>query len=315
MKRILITGAAGFIGFHLSKKLLDKGNYVIGLDNLSTGQTKNISELSIHPNFEFIKQDIQTPFDFKVDEIFNLACPASPLHYQKNPIDTMKTNILGSINVLELAKKYSIPVLQASTSEVYGNPEISPQSEAYLGHVNITGIRACYDEGKRAAETLFFDYHRLYNLNIKVVRIFNTYGPYLDPQDGRVVSNFIVQALKNQPITIYGNGSQTRSFCYIDDLVDGMLLMMNSREHGPINLGNPVDISVNELASKIISIIGSKSKLKYLKLPEDDPRIRKPDISKAINLLGFSPKVNLDEGILKTTYYFKPQFKLEDQWK
>jgi UDP-glucuronate decarboxylase len=250
-----------------------------------------------HANFEFIEHDVQIPFDIKVDGIFNLACPASPIHYQKDPIDTMKTNILGAINVLECAKKYQIPVLQASTSEVYGDPEVSPQSETYLGHVNMTGPRACYDEGKRAAETLFFDYHRLYDLDIKVVRIFNTYGPYLDPLDGRVVSNFIIQALKNEPITIYGDGSQTRSFCYVDDLVDGIMLMMNSKEHGPINLGNPNEMTVKELAEKVIELTKSKSELKYLDLPIDDPKIRRPDITKAKNLLGFSPKISLEEGL------------------
>lgn len=304
MKKFIVTGSAGFIGSNISKRLIREGHSVIGLDNLSTGQIRNIEDILNHDNFEFREINIQIPFEIKVDGILNFACPASPIHYQKDPINTMKTNILGAINVLDLAKKYDIPVLQASTSEVYGDPEVSPQSEVYLGNVNVIGPRACYDEGKRAAETLFFDYKRRYNLDIKVVRIFNTYGPYLDPFDGRVVSNFIVQALKNEPITIYGDGSQTRSFCYVDDLVDGILMMMDSREHGPINLGNPNEMTVRELAEKIIQLTNSKSLLKFMSLPKDDPKIRKPDITKAKNLLGFHPKISIEEGLLKTIKYF-----------
>ena len=305
MKKILITGAAGFIGSHLTQRLLDDGFLVVGLDNLSTGHLKNIKEFLENDNFEFIEHNVQEPIDAKVDAIYNLACPASPIHYQKDPVDTMKTNILGAIHVLELAKKYQIPVLQASTSEVYGDPEVSPQSEDYLGHVNMTGPRACYDEGKRAAETLFFDYHRKYGVDIKVVRIFNTYGPKLDPLDGRVVSNFIVQALNNEPITIYGDGHQTRSFCYVDDLVDGLIAMMSSKEIGPVNLGNPIETTVKELAQKIIELTKSSSKIRFMELPIDDPKIRRPDISKANQLLGFNPKVSLEKGLLKTIEYFK----------
>jgi UDP-glucuronate decarboxylase len=289
----------------LSKRLIAEGYQVVGLDNLSTGHLKNLDSLIHHERFEFIDHDVQSPFDIKVDGIFNLACPASPVHYQKNPIDTMKTNILGAINVLELAKKYDIPVLQASTSEVYGDPEVSPQSEEYLGHVNMTGPRACYDEGKRAAETLFFDYKRLYDLDIKVVRIFNTYGPNLDPLDGRVVSNFIIQALNNEPITIYGDGSQTRSFCYVDDLVDGILLMMNSKEHGPINLGNPVEMTVKELAEKIIELTSSNSQLVFLDLPIDDPARRNPNIGKAKLRLHFNPRILIEDGLKLSIKYFQ----------
>ena len=305
MKKYLITGAAGFIGSHLSKRLIAEGYQVVGLDNLSTGHLKNLDSLIHHERFEFIDHDVQSPFDIKVDGIFNLACPASPVHYQKNPIDTMKTNILGAINVLELAKKYDIPVLQASTSEVYGDPEVSPQSEEYLGHVNMTGPRACYDEGKRAAETLFFDYKRLYDLDIKVVRIFNTYGPNLDPLDGRVVSNFIIQALNNEPITIYGDGSQTRSFCYVDDLVDGILLMMNSKEHGPFNLGNPDELTVKELAEKVIELTSSNSQLVFLDLPIDDPARRNPNIDKAKLRLHFNPRILIEDGLKLSIKYFQ----------
>lgn len=304
MQRILITGASGFIGSHLLERMLLNGFNVVGVDNLSTGHFKNISQFLKNDNFEFINHNIQSPLDIKVDAIYNLACPASPLHYQKDPIDTMKTNILGAINVLELAKKYRIPVLQASTSEVYGDPEVSPQFEEYLGNVNFTGPRACYDEGKRAAETLFFDYRRKYQIDIKVVRIFNTYGPKLDPLDGRVVSNFIIQALNNEPITIYGNGNQTRSFCYVDDLVDGLILMMNSKENGPINLGNPNELSVKDLAIKIIRLTNSKSKIIYMNLPADDPKIRRPEIGLAIKKLDFFPKINLDLGLEKTIDYY-----------
>ena len=305
MKKILITGAAGFIGSHLTKRLLSEGHHIIGLDNFSTGKRSNLDDIIYHSSFEMIEHNIQEPLDIKVDMVYNLACPASPIQYQKDPIDTMKTSILGALNMLDLAKKYNIPILQASTSEVYGDPEVSPQSEAYLGHVNITGPRACYDEGKRAAETLFFDYHRTYGVDIKVVRIFNTYGPHLDMNDGRVVSNFIIQALGDEPITIYGDGSQTRSFCYVDDLVDGLIKMMNSSETGPINLGNPIEMTVKELAEKVIEITGSKSSISYLDLPADDPKQRRPDINKAQEKLGFNPIVKLEEGLAKTIEYFK----------
>ena len=304
-KRTLITGGAGFIGSHLSKRLLDAEHEVICVDNFSTGSKSNIIDFLDHPYFELIRHDINFPLYVEVDEIYNLACPASPIQYQKDPVQTMKTNVVGSVNLLGLAKRLNVPILQASTSEVYGDPEISPQTEEYKGSVNSIGPRACYDEGKRAAETLFFDYHRQHGLDIKVVRIFNTYGPHLDAYDGRVVSNFILQALKNEPITIYGDGAQTRSFCYVDDLVDGLIQMMASQEYGPINLGNPHEITIQELAEKVIKLTMSQSEIIHHPLPTDDPKKRKPDITKANQFLEWEPKVDLETGLRQTINYFK----------
>jgi UDP-glucuronate decarboxylase len=306
-KTILITGAAGFLGSHLAKLLTRHGHHVIGIDNLLTGYRSNIQSIENYANFKFIEHDVSNPIDLEVDEIFNLACPASPPKYQDDPVRTMTTSILGAINILNLAKGCGARVLQASTSEVYGDPELSPQNESYRGNVNPTGIRACYDEGKRAAETLFFDYHRQYGVEIKVMRIFNTYGPQMDPGDGRVVSNFIVQALKGEDITIYGDGSQTRSFCYVDDLVDGMVRLMNSPVDftGPINIGNPNEFTVRELAHLVLEKIGSKSKLTYLPLPQDDPLQRCPDIKLAHERLGWFPKTHLNEGLDLTIAYFR----------
>ena len=303
----MITGGAGFIGSHLSEKLLSQGQEVIILDNFYTGQKSNLSKILSHPNFEVLRQDVTEPISLEVDAIYHLACPASPVHYQKFPVQTIKTSVLGSINALELATKLKIPILLSSTSEVYGDPNISPQTETYWGNVNPIGLRSCYDEGKRAAETLFFDFNRQYATDIRVARIFNTYGPNMSPEDGRVVSNFIVQALKDEDITIYGDGSQTRSFCYVDDLVDGLVRLMNSSDatQSPINLGNPNEISVLELAHKIISVTNSKSKVVQLPLPQDDPKQRKPDINKAKKVLGWEPTINLDSGIMKTIEYFK----------
>jgi UDP-glucuronate decarboxylase len=304
-RRTLITGGAGFIGSHLTKRILNEGNEVVVVDNFSTGTKENLLDVLKHPFLEIIRHDVNFPLFVEVDEIYNLACPASPVHYQKDPVQTIKTNIVGAINMLGLAKRLKVPILQASTSEVYGDPEVSPQPESYQGHVNPIGPRACYDEGKRAAETLFFDYHRQHNLDVKVVRIFNTYGPNLDFYDGRVVSNFILQALKNEPITIYGDGSQTRSFCYIDDLVEGLIKMMKSKEHGPINLGNPDEKTILELAETIIKMTGSKSPIVKKPLPIDDPRKRQPDIELARNVLGFNPKIDLDTGLNLTIEYFR----------
>ena len=304
-KNILVTGGAGFIGSHLCKTLLDLGHYVICLDNLFTGTKDNISDLTDNPNFEFVNHDIIEPyFRANIDEIFNLACPASPIHYQFNPIKTIKTCTIGVINMLGLAKENNAKILQASTSEVYGDPEIHPQKEDYYGNVNSIGFRSCYDEGKRCAETLFMDYKREHDLDIKIVRIFNTYGPNMTKNDGRVVSNFILQALNNENITIFGDGSQTRSFQFIDDLIEGLLKMMNSDNMGPINLGNPIELSMNNLASKIIKLTDSSSKIIYKKLPEDDPKRRKPDISLAKSKLNWNPKVNLKIGLQKTINYF-----------
>lgn len=310
MKKILITGGAGFVGSHLSKRLLSEGNSIYCLDNLYTGSRENIKDLLDNQSFEFINQDINEPLDFdeKIDEIYNLACPASPIHYQKDPLYTTKTSVLGALNILELAKKNNAKILQASTSEVYGDPDIHPQPESYWGKVNPVGIRSCYDEGKRCAETLFFDYWRQYKVDIRVIRIFNTYGPNMDPDDGRVVSNFIVQALKNEDITIYGDGSQTRSFQYVDDLVSGMIKMMNNDKDftGPVNIGNPCEFTIKELAEKVLQMIPeSTSKIVYKDLPADDPRQRKPDISLAKEKLGWSPTVQVDDGLIKTIQYFK----------
>lgn len=307
MKRILVTGGAGFIGSHLCKRLADEGNDVICVDSLFTGSKQNIQELMGRPNFEFLRHDVTQPLYVETDQIYNLACPASPPHYQYDPIHTAKTSVLGAINLLGLAKRTHARILQASTSEVYGDPEVHPQPESYRGCVNPIGIRSCYDEGKRMAETLFFDYHRQHGVDIKVVRIFNTYGPNMNPNDGRVVSNFIVQALKGEDLTVYGDGSQTRSFCYVDDLVEGMVRMMNSREGfaGPVNLGNPGEFTMLELAEKVLALTGSKSKIVHHPLPQDDPTQRRPVIELAKQELGWEPKIMLDEGLKKTVGYFE----------
>lgn len=306
-KRILVTGGAGFLGSHLCERLLNEGNEVMCLDNFFTGRKQNIIHLINNPYFELIRHDVTMPFFIEVDEIYNLACPASPIHYQYNAIKTIKTSVMGAINMLGLAKRVKAKILQASTSEVYGDPEIHPQTEDYWGHVNPIGLRSCYDEGKRCAESLFFNYHRQNGVRIKVMRIFNTYGPRMDPNDGRVISNFIVQSLKNQDITIYGNGSQTRSFCYVDDLLEGMIRLMNSPDSftGPVNMGNPGEFTILELAEKVISITGSKSKIVHQPLPADDPLQRQPDISMARNEFGWEPKIALEDGLLKTIEYFK----------
>lgn len=306
MKRILVTGGAGFIGSHLCKRLLEEGNEVICLDNLFTGSKQNIRELMGNERFEFLRHDVVNKLDAEVDQIYNLACPASPVYYQFDPVKTMKTSVWGALNLLELAERVHGRILQASTSEVYGDPEVHPQPEGYWGHVNPDGIRSCYDEGKRAAETLFFDFHRRHGVNVKVVRIFNTYGPNMNIEDGRVVSNFIVQALKNEDITVYGDGTQTRSFCYVDDLVEGMVRMMGSREGftGPVNLGNPGEFTMLELAEKVIRFTGSRSKIVHRPLPQDDPTRRRPVIDLAKRELGWEPKTPLDEGLRKTIQYF-----------
>ena len=311
MKKILVTGGAGFIGSHLCKKLLDEGNDVLCLDNYFTGTKENISSLFKSPYFEVIRHDVCFPLYVEVDEIYNLACPASPIHYQHDPVQTTKTSVHGAINMLGLAKRINARILQASTSEIYGDPETHPQEENYWGNVNPIGPRSCYDEGKRCAETLFFDYYRQHNLDIKVVRIFNTYGPNMHPNDGRVVSNFIVQALTNQDITVYGNGGQTRSFCYIDDLISGIFKMMSSEEKfiGPVNLGNPVEFKIIDLAKTIIKLTNSKSKIVNKELPTDDPIRRKPNISLAKNVLDWEPSFNLEEGLKLTIDYFKSQIK------
>jgi UDP-glucuronate decarboxylase len=306
-KRVLVTGGAGFIGSHLCEKLTAEGHEVLCVDNFFTGQKDHIGPLLNNPRFELMRHDITFPLYIDVDEIYNLACPASPIHYQRNPVQTTKTCVHGSINMLGLAKRLKAGILQASTSEVYGNPEVHPQNEKYWGRVNPIGFRSCYDEGKRCAETLFFDYHRQHELRIKVARIFNTYGPRMHPNDGRVVSNFILQALHNRPITIYGTGEQTRSFCYVDDLVDGLVKLMQSPPEfiGPVNLGNPVESTMLELAQSIIDIIGSKSNLTYKALPQDDPVRRRPDIALAKKNLDWEPKVKLEEGLVKTVAYFE----------
>lgn len=305
-KRILITGGAGFLGHHLGAKLLAEGNEVICLDNLFTGAKGNIAAFRDHPRFEFIRHDVVDPFKAEVDQIYNLACPASPVHYQYNPIKTVKTSVMGAINALGLAKRTKARIFQASTSEVYGDPAEHPQRESYRGNVNPIGIRACYDEGKRCAETLFFDYHRENQVDIRVVRIFNTYGPYMHPDDGRVVSNFIVQALRGENLTIYGDGQQTRSFCYVSDLIEGFVAFMNQdSEIGPVNLGNPNEFTIGELAEKIIAKVGGKAKIDYRPLPSDDPTRRCPDISKMNQLTGWKPKVELDEGLDQTIDYFR----------
>ncbi len=306
MKRILVTGGAGFIGSHLCEKLLNEGNEVISLDNYFTGSKSNIVHLMDNPFFEVIRHDVTMPFFIEVDEIYNLACPASPIHYQYNPIKTVKTSVMGAINMLGLAKRIRSKILQASTSEVYGDPQIHPQKEDYWGHVNPIGTRACYDEGKRVAETLFMNYHQQNNVKIKIARIFNTYGPRMHPNDGRVVSNFIVQALNQKDITIYGDGQQTRSFQYIDDLLAGLINLMETGDDfiGPVNIGNPTEFTILELAEKVIAMTGSKSNIIYKPLPEDDPLQRKPDISLAKKELNWEPHVELDEGLGKTINYF-----------
>lgn len=306
-KRILVTGGAGFLGSHLIERLLNDGNEVLALDNYFTGQKSNIVHLLQHPYFELVRHDVTMPYFVEVDEIYNLACPASPIHYQYNPIKTMKTSVMGAINMLGLAKRIKAKILQASTSEVYGDPEVHPQTEAYWGHVNPIGERACYDEGKRAAETLFINYHQQNRVRIKIIRIFNTYGPRMHPNDGRVVSNFIVQALQNRDITIYGDGSQTRSFCYVDDLIEGMIRMMNTDDSviGPMNMGNPSEFTILQLATKVIEMTGSSSHIIFKPLPSDDPMQRKPDIGMAKALLDWEPTISLDDGLKKTINYFK----------
>ena len=311
MKKILVTGGAGFIGSHLCKKLVEQGNDVICIDNYFTGTKENIAELFNNPYFEAIRHDICFPLYVEVDEIYNLACPASPIHYQHDPVQTTKTTVHGAINMLGLAKRVNARILQASTSEVYGDPVEHPQKEDYWGNVNPIGPRSCYDEGKRCAETLFFDYQRQHDLDIKVIRIFNTYGPNMHPNDGRVVSNFIVQALTNQDITVYGNGEQTRSFCYVDDLIDGMIKMMSSAKgiYGPTNLGNPIEYKIIELAEMIIKLTNSKTKIINKNLPTDDPVRRKPDISRAKKDINWEPNIDITDGLKKTIDYFKKQIK------
>ena len=311
-KRILVTGGAGFLGSHLCERLLSEGHDVVCLDNYFTGQKQNVVHLLKHPYFELVRHDVTMPYYVEVDEIYNLACPASPIHYQFNPIKTVKTSVMGAINMLGLAKRVKAKVLQASTSEVYGDPEIHPQTEEYWGHVNPIGERACYDEGKRAAETLFVNYHKQNKVRIKIVRIFNTFGPRMHPNDGRVVSNFIVQALQNKDITMYGDGTQTRSFCYVDDMIEGLIKMMNTGDEitGPINIGNPGEFTILELAEKIIRLTGSKSKVVFMPLPSDDPMQRKPDISKAREILDWEPKYPLEEGLVKTIQYFRETLTL-----
>ena len=315
MKRILVTGGAGFVGSHLCERLLHDGHEVISLDNYFTGTKANIEHLMDNPYFEIIRHDVTMPFFIEVDEIYNLACPASPIHYQYNPIKTVKTSVMGAINMLGLAKRIKSKILQASTSEVYGDPEVHPQTEDYWGHVNPIGIRSCYDEGKRVAETLFMNYHHQNDVRIKVIRIFNTYGPRMDQNDGRVVSNFIVQALKGKDITVYGKGDQTRSFQYVDDLVSGMLKTMETGDDfiGPVNIGNPIEFTILELAEKIIDITGSKSKIVYEPLPLDDPMQRQPDISLAKKNLGWEPSVKLEDGLVKTIHYFDELLKSESK--
>jgi len=304
--RILVTGGAGFLGSHLCERLLNEGHEVTCMDNFFTGKKKNIVHLLDDVNFEFIRHDIVDPFKIEVDQIYNLACPASPVHYQYNAIKTIKTSVMGAINCLGLAKRLQARILQASTSEIYGDPHVHPQPEGYWGNVNPIGIRSCYDEGKRCAETLFFDYHRQNNVDIRIMRIFNTYGPRMDPVDGRVVSNFIIQALKNEDITIYGDGMQTRSFCYVDDLLEGMVRLMNKEGiTGPVNIGNPGEFTIKDLAEKVIAMTGSSSRLSFQALPSDDPRQRKPDISLARKELGWEPTINLEAGLKRTIPFFR----------
>ena len=314
LRRVLVTGGAGFIGSHLCERLLEMGYDVLCVDNFFTGTRRNIEHLLGHPRFEILRHDITFPLYIEIDEIYNLACPASPVHYQRDPVQTTKTSVLGAINMLGLAKRLRCRILQASTSEVYGDPEVHPQQESYWGHVNPIGPRSCYDEGKRCAETLFFDYRRQHNLKVKVLRIFNTYGPRMQPNDGRVVSNFIIQALNNQPITIYGDGQQTRSFCFVDDLVGGMIGLMNTPDKitGPINCGNPNEFTIRELAEKVIAMTGSRSRIIHQALPQDDPRQRRPDISQAQEVLDWQPTVMLTEGLQRTIAYFEQLLSVTD---
>ncbi len=307
IKKVLVTGGAGFLGSHLIDRLIDDGAEVICVDNLQTGSKNNIEHHLDNPRFDFINHDVIDRLDIDVDEIYNLACPASPVHYQFDPVKTTKTSVYGAVNLLDLAKNNNAKIMQASTSEIYGNPLVHPQIESYWGNVNSVGIRSCYDEGKRCAETLFFDYHRQSNIRIKVARIFNTYGPRMDPEDGRVVSNFIMQALRNEPITLYGDGSQTRSFCYVDDLIDAFIKLMGSSDDftGPVNTGNPHEFTINELANKIVNMTNSSSEIMYSPLPSDDPMQRKPDISLAKKSLNWNPVIQLEEGLKKTISYFE----------
>ncbi len=307
LKKILVTGGAGFLGSHLCERLVAQGHEVLCLDNFFTGTRRNVEHLVPHRNFELIRHDVTVPLFVEIDEIYNLACPASPIHYQFDPVQTTKTSVIGAINMLGLAKRTKARILQASTSEVYGDPEVHPQDEAYWGRVNPIGFRSCYDEGKRCAETLFFDYHRQHDVDIKIVRIFNTYGPRMHPNDGRVVSNLVLQALRHEDITLYGDGQQTRSFCYVDDLVEAMMRMMNTGRdvRGPINIGNPGEFTIRQLAELIVSLTGSRSKLVHRPLPPDDPRQRKPDIALAGEILGWKPSVTLREGLEKTIAYFR----------
>jgi len=306
-KRVMVTGGAGFLGSHLCERLLNEGHEVLCVDNFFTGRKENISHLVGNPYFELLRHDVTFPLYVEVDEIYNLACPASPIHYQRDPVQTTKTSVHGAINMLGLAKRLKSKILQASTSEVYGDPEVHPQPESYWGNVNPVGVRSCYDEGKRCAETLFFDYYRQHRVQIRVARIFNTYGPRMLPNDGRVISNFIVSALRGEPLTIYGKGSQTRSFCYVDDLIDGLYRLMNAPDEvtGPINLGNPAELSIGKLAERIVKIAGSSSRVEYGALPADDPMQRQPDITLARKLLDWSPTVDLDDGLRRTTAYFR----------
>ena len=310
-KRILVTGGSGFLGSHLCLRLLNLGHDILCVDNFFTGTKDNIIELLDNPHFELIRHDITFPLYLEVDEIYNLACPASPIHYQKDPVQTIKTNVHGAINLLGLAKRTNAKIMQASTSEVYGDSKVIPQTEDYWGNVNPIGVRSCYDEGKRCAETLFFDYHRQHNLRIKVPRIFNTYGPKMHPNDGRVISNFIMQALRNEPVTIFGDGSQSRSFCYVDEIIDALIQLMNSSDDftGPVNIGNPIEFTIKELAEKIIDLVNSKSEITYKDLPSDDPIQRQPDISLAKDKLGWSPTIQLEEGLNKTIPYFADLLK------
>lgn len=313
MKTIAVTGGGGFLGSHLCARLLDAGHQVVCLDNFFTGRRENVLHLLGHGRFEVIRHDVTFPMSLEVDEIYNLACPASPVHYQFDPVQTMKTSVFGAFNLLEEARRTGAKIFQASTSEVYGDPDVHPQPESYRGSVNPIGIRACYDEGKRCAETLFFDYQRQHGVRIKVARIFNTYGPNMHPQDGRVVSNLIIQALKDEPLTIYGDGSQTRSFCYCDDLIEGFIRLMNSPDSltGPVNLGNPEEFTILELARKVLDLVGGNSRLEYRPLPQDDPRQRRPDISRAVRELDWRPSIGLDEGLRKTIAYFDKLLRKE----